>query len=239
MPVSVTVLTDCEATTAVDNFNYTTSPLAISTNDGSWTDAVITGDTFLQADGTQAIGATAVGQYSGYKNNSGPWGPNFVVMATLSARTDGDTGNADGTAYLYILEGAGLGSGSPDGYIGEWRLRAPGTAEFRIKRLEAGIETATLSSGTLQEDSTGDKWALVRNGNDLEIWWKTGSTWTFMASATDSTYTANKRIGLLTSISSIVSPAYLDDLKAMNIVTAAAALGAPSPPVTRVRLRAY
>lgn len=221
MPVSVTVLTDCEATSAVDNFNYTANP--ISTNDGSWTDSVVTGHSALRTDGSVCLGDdTVAGTYSGYKNNAGPYGPNFVAMAIVNTVMDPA---ADGTIYLYLLDGAGPYGGSPNGYAVEWRLRGSSNDEFRVKRLDAGVET-TLSSGTFQEASSGDKWAAVRNGNDIEVWWKTGSSWTYMATATDSTYTANKRVGLLVNNASITNTARLDFLQINNIASAVDLTGA-------------
>lgn len=236
MPVDVSVLTDCEATTAFDNFNYTENPIS---NSGKWTNQVLSGHSNLLADGTSVSPATTPStDCSAYRNDTS-WTTAVVGMLTITTKVGAD----DGLYGIYVgLEGAGLGSGTPNGYRGEIRIRVGGGAdEWRIQIVNAGA-LSVLSSGTIQEIASGDKFAVVRtSGNAIELWWKSigTGTWSFIVSTTDATYTAGGKVGVHINDVTAGTISQLEDLKVMNIVAASQALGAPPPPVIRVRLRAY
>lgn len=229
MPVDVSVLQALAATTALDNFDYTENPIS---NGGKWTVPVLSGESNLQTNGSAAIVQSGDADSTGYRNDQN-FGPDFSAMITVTTKVSTDNGLV---GIHMLLQGAGLGAGTPNGYRGEVRIRTTGD-EWRIQRIDAGALTV-LSSGTIQEISAGDSIAVVRSGNNIELWWLTGSTWTFIVSASDATYTAAGKIGVhITDLST--NDSREDNLKAQNTAAASTVLGAPSPPVIRVRLRAY
>lgn len=232
MPVDVSVLQACEAGTAVDTFNRTAeTPISDS---GKWTNQVLLGESNIDTDGTAAVPSVELDDCSAYRNDT-TWSTNVVAMLTILGKNTSD----DALYGIYIaLQGAGLGVGTPNGYRGEIRVRAGGSAdEWRIQRFDVGVATV-ISSGTIQEIAAGDKFAVVRSGSAIELWWKTGGTWSFIVTASDATYSSGGNVGIYINDVSLSSPvSQLDDLKIANITTEI--MGAPSPPVTRVRLRAY
>lgn len=227
MPVDVSVLTTLEATAAIDTFTYSGNP--ISGGSALWSNPVVTGQDSLTANGAQAEGNASSNACTAYRNDV-TYGPDIAVMIDLFDKVSTD----DGQVGIYLLQGT---PGSPDGYLGEIRIRTTGD-EWRIKRLDGGVET-TLSSGTIQEVSAGDKFAFLYSSGSLELWWKTGGSWTFIVAATNSTYSAVKAPGLSVNDLGAATGTDMDNLRAMTIVAASSVIAAPSPPVTRVRLRAY
>lgn len=235
MPVDVSVLTALEATTAIDAFGYTANP--ISANDGTWTDHVETADGDLKTTGSVVTNVAAAVDATAYRNPAGEtYASDMAAMITVTTKPP----LGDGLVGIYIaLQGAGLGSGTPNGYRGEIRIRTgAGTDEWRIQRLDGASGPGVISSGTIQEISSGDKFAVVRSGSAIELWWKTGSTWSFIVTVTDATYTSGGKIGIHINDLNNAAGTELDDLKAQNTVTAVPSQ-APSPPITRIRLRAY
>lgn len=212
LAVDSSVLTALEATTAIDTFTYTENPIS---NGGKWTNQVLSGDANAQADGSAFTDITASDDASAYRNDAAAtMSANMAAMITMVAKPGGD----DGLVGIHIaLQGAGLGAGTPDGYRGEIRVRTT-TDEFRIQRIDAGTPTV-ISSGTLQEVSAGDKFAVVRSGSNIELWWKTGSTWTQVVTVSDSTYTAGGQVGLHATDLGSGGTNLLDDLKVMNLST--------------------
>lgn len=210
--VDSSVLTKLEATTAIENFDSTENPLVNGGSGGTnnWTTPINTGEGAIATDGVQAFAPAVATDYTGFRVNT--FGTSVAAMATVPAKNASD----DGLVGIYIgLQGAGLGSGSPDGFTGEVRIRTTGD-EWRIQRLDAGTLTV-VSSGTIQEISAGDKFAVVRSGSTIELWWKTGSSWTMIVQYTSATqYTGGGKIGIhITDLGTNGNT--MDDLKVMNL----------------------
>lgn len=232
MPVDVSVLTALAATTPVDTFNRADeTPLS---DGGKWTNQVLSADSTINTTSNALFVSAGSTDCSAYRNDgTGTFSANMSAMVTLLSKVSTD----NGIVGIYIaLQGAGLGAGTPNGYRGEIRIRTTGD-EWRIQRIDAGIP-AVISSGTIQEVSTGDSFAVVRSGNDIELWWLTGSTWTFIVSVTDATYTLGGQIGVHVNDLG-TNDSLTDNIRGNNTAAASTTLGAPSPPVIRVRLRAY
>lgn len=232
MPVDVSVLTTLEAKTPIDSFGYSENPIS---NGGKWTNQILLGEVDLTATGTAAQPSAASSDASAYRNDAAAtMSADMGAMVTVTSKVSTD----DGVVSIYIaLQGAGLGVGTPNGYIGEVRIRTTGD-EWRIQRIDVGIP-AIISSGTIQEIASGDKFAVIRNGTAIELWWKSIGTgaWSFIVSATDATYSSGGQVGL--RINDLIggSPDSLtDDLKVTNLSVVSQA---PSPGVVRVRMRAY
>lgn len=211
MPVDSSVLTTLEATTAIENFNSTENPLVNGGSGRTWNTPVNSGEGAITTNGTQAAAPAVATDYTGYITDL-TYNNAVGAMVSISSKNASD----DGLIGLYVgLESAGLGSGTPDGYRGEIRIRSTGD-EWRIQRIDDGVATV-LSSGTIQEVTAGDKMAVIRtSGNAIELWWKTGGSWSFVVSASSSTYTAGGKVGIhITDISTNGNTG--DDLKAMNL----------------------
>ena len=184
----------CEALSPVDDFNYTSNP--ISAGNSNWTDSVSSGDPVLATidsggGGPYCLPGALTSDCTAFWNPVF-WGTKVVAVLTMLYK---GTENAD--LGLGFFQGAGLGSGTPNGYWGELRIRS-GTDEFRCRKVDAGVDGSLLTSGNLQETASGDKIAVTIIGATIEMWWKSGSTWTSMFSVTDvsSPYTSSKKAAI-------------------------------------------
>jgi hypothetical protein len=99
-------------------------------------------------------------------------------------------------------------SGSPfNGYLVAAEILAAGDV-LKVVRYDAGVGTL-LGSTVAQEITNGDAIGIRRTGNDIQIWHRTGGTWSLKAVRTDSAYAGPWFAGFYASDTS--SGAYLYD----------------------------
>jgi hypothetical protein len=217
MPVPVSFLHLLESQTPIDTFTYTGIPISLGS--ANWSDQVLGGShNPLQATGAAVMATNPDTDNSGWRNDQN-WGPNLAMMLTMT--TKGSAGN--GSIGLYFgLQGAGLGTGTPNGYRGECRIRSGSTDEFRIQRCDVGVDTqiltATIDPSTLQELIATESLAVIRVGVQIEVWGKFGSGvgWNFKGSIGDATYMAAGKVGILINDSTTADSVY-DSLRVMDI----------------------
>ncbi|HSJ93188.1 MAG TPA: hypothetical protein VK896_04055, partial [Gaiellaceae bacterium] len=107
------------------------------------------------------------------------------------ARITALPGTGDGF-HLYVrLQSPGSSA------AGGYRLRAErrsGTDQVFLQRMTDGAVTTLATFG--RELATGDTFVLRARGSTLEAWARSGSTWTKLGSAADSTYSGPGRVGV-------------------------------------------
>jgi hypothetical protein len=176
-------------TPTIDTFDYSANP--ISAHDGTWTDRIATGDGDLATNGTQcgeAIPEQTEGA-SAYRNNSSP-GPNCEVWVVVDQVPAGSVADIQ----LFVRLQGGIGSGTPDGYSADCRIRDHGVSqdEWRLFRWDAGTRTVIGSSVVGPNLVGGDLITVTMVNTTLGIWVNGG----LVNSTTSATYTAAGRIGV-------------------------------------------
>jgi RHS repeat-associated protein len=175
------------STNVLDDFNRPNEdPLS---QGGGWADGSITGGLRLEV----------ISQRAGRD-------PNPLGVLSDSYRPPDLTNDAEVYATVGALPGETLssflflhvsnpGGSGYSGYRLRWRKLASND-NLWIERVDPGAVTALVDANPINPDPvTGDVLLLRRIGNQVQLWIRRGSTWTLIASATDSTYQGGK-IGL-------------------------------------------
>jgi len=119
--------------------------------------------------------------------NTALYGPDTEVWARIS--TLPGTGNQL-RLYARLQQ---PGTSGFDGYMLR-TLQQTGTDELYLERITNGTITRLLT--ITQELNPGDTLLLRVNGTTLQAWQKTGTTWTQLGTANDTTYTTSGRVGV-------------------------------------------
>lgn len=182
-------------TPTIDQFNRTENPLS---DNGRWTNQIITGDANLQTDGTAlaVTDTTTLHPNSAYRNDQ-DYGPDCEVYGTVKQLTVGPSSEY---SLFLRLQGTGLGSGTPNGYEVNWRIRdhTIQSDDWRVFRFDAGVRTqigvAAQPANVVQGDVLGG--SMV--GSTITMYQNGVSRVT----QTDTTYPAAGKIGIESNVNS-------------------------------------
>lgn len=135
------------------------------------------------------VGQANVTQSLSYYSAGGPYTNNCEDYADIATKP-----GTNGTFSVFLLQDVGS-IATADGYEGRMTVVSGASNDtWRIYRIDNGAATQ-LATAT-QEAANGDGLWLENKNGILNLYRRSSGVWTLMCTATDTTYTGSKYVGL-------------------------------------------